>query len=98
MDTEALHVALQQSFSPDANLRDPAEKAIKSLKNVKGATVMLLQVVAEKQVTYIIMLNFLEKMACLDEMIIILFDHNIRYLYRTWEIFPSLFHPSNQSC
>ncbi len=51
MDTEALHVALQQSFSPDANLRDPAEKAIKSLKNVKGATVMLLQVVAEKQVT-----------------------------------------------
>jgi len=52
MDTEALHLALQQSFSPDATLRDPAEKFVKSLKHVKGATVMLLQVVAEKQVQF----------------------------------------------
>ena len=50
MDTEALHVALQQSFSPDASLRDPAEKAIKNLKNVKGSTASLLRVAAEKQV------------------------------------------------
>jgi len=52
MDTEALHVALQQSFSPDASLRDPAEKAIKNLKNVKGSTASLLRVAAEKQVQF----------------------------------------------
>jgi len=52
MDTQALHVALQQSFSADASLRDPAEKAIKDLKYVKGAPCMLLQVAAEKQVQY----------------------------------------------
>jgi len=51
MDTQALHVALQQSFSADASLRDPAEKAIKDLKYVKGAPCMLLQVAAEKQVS-----------------------------------------------
>ena len=50
MDTEALHIALQQSFSADANLRDPAEKIIKNLRHVQGATTMLLQVTAEKQV------------------------------------------------
>lgn len=50
MNTEALHVVLQQSFSPDAALRDPAERTIANLKNVKGASVMLLQVAAEKQV------------------------------------------------
>ena len=50
MNTEDLHVALQQSFSPDANLRDPAEKMIKSLKYVDGATSMLLQIAAEKKV------------------------------------------------
>lgn len=91
MDTEALHVALQQSFSPDANLRDPAEKAIKSLKNVKGATVMLLQVVAEKQVTSTNNNVFFLKMACLGQFEyhillsckIILHHHNIRYQYRT---------------
>ncbi len=50
MNTEDLHVALQQSFSPDANLRNPAEKAIKDLKHIDGATAMLLQITAEKQV------------------------------------------------
>ena len=50
MNVEALHVALQQSFHPDANIRNPAEKIIKNLKYVDHATVMLLQVVAEKQV------------------------------------------------
>mmetsp|Transcript_46986 Transcript_46986/g.69588 ORF Transcript_46986/g.69588 Transcript_46986/m.69588 type:complete len:1060 (+) Transcript_46986:78-3257(+) len=52
MDVEALHVALQQSFSPDANVRDPAEKTIKNLKYVPGATTMLIQVTNEKQVQY----------------------------------------------
>eukprot|EP00566_Odontella_aurita_P002311 CAMPEP_0113571984 /NCGR_PEP_ID=MMETSP0015_2-20120614/25852_1 /TAXON_ID=2838 /ORGANISM="Odontella" /LENGTH=1096 /DNA_ID=CAMNT_0000474985 /DNA_START=725 /DNA_END=4015 /DNA_ORIENTATION=+ /assembly_acc=CAM_ASM_000160 len=52
MDTEALHVALQQSFSPDASSRDPAERTIKNLKHVKGSTTMLLQVAAEKQVQF----------------------------------------------
>ena len=51
MNVEALHVALQQSFHPDASIRDPAEKAIKNLKYVKQSTVMLLQVAAEKQVS-----------------------------------------------
>ena len=50
MDVEALHLTLQQSFSPDAGLRDPAEATIRNLKHVKGATVMLLRVSAEKQV------------------------------------------------
>ena len=50
MNTEDLHVALQQSFSPDATLRNPAEKVIKGLKNIDGATAMLLQITAEKQV------------------------------------------------
>ena len=50
MNTEDLHVALQQSFSPDANLRNPAEEVIKGLKNIDGATAMLLQITAEKQV------------------------------------------------
>lgn len=50
MNVEALHVTLQQSFSPDANLRGPAEDIIRNLKHVKGATVMLLQVAGEKQV------------------------------------------------
>jgi len=49
---EALHVALQQSFSPDASVRDPAEAAIKNLKNVPGATQMLLHITEEKQVQY----------------------------------------------
>lgn len=50
MNTEALHVALQQSFSPDANLRLPAEKNIKNLKNVPGAAKMLLEIATEQQV------------------------------------------------
>lgn len=52
MDVEALHVTLQQSFSPDVNLRGPAEATIRNLKHINGATVMLLQVAAEKQVQY----------------------------------------------
>lgn len=51
MDVEQLHVVLQQSFSPDANLRGPAEETIRNLKHIKGATVHLLQVAAEKQVS-----------------------------------------------
>lgn len=50
MSVESLHIALQQSFSPDASLRDPAEEKMKNLKYVNGATTMLLQVAAEKQV------------------------------------------------
>jgi len=52
MNTEQLHVALQNSFSPDASVRDPAEAAVKNLKNVRGAVTMLLQVASEKQVQY----------------------------------------------
>jgi hypothetical protein len=48
---EALHVALQQSFSPDASIRDPAEARIKHLKFVPGATQMLLHITEEKQVS-----------------------------------------------
>lgn len=51
-DVEQLHVVLQQSFSPDSKLRDPAEQAIRNLKHVKGSTVLLLQVAAEKQVQF----------------------------------------------
>lgn len=50
---EALHVALQQSFSPDRNVRDPAEAAIKNLKYVPGATQMLLHITEEKQVSWV---------------------------------------------
>eukprot|EP00534_Pseudo-nitzschia_fraudulenta_P016549 CAMPEP_0201250288 /NCGR_PEP_ID=MMETSP0852-20130820/63008_1 /ASSEMBLY_ACC=CAM_ASM_000632 /TAXON_ID=183588 /ORGANISM="Pseudo-nitzschia fraudulenta, Strain WWA7" /LENGTH=71 /DNA_ID=CAMNT_0047549595 /DNA_START=168 /DNA_END=379 /DNA_ORIENTATION=- len=52
MDVEQLHVVLQQSFSPDSNLRVPAEATIRNLKHVKGSTVLLLQVAAEKQVQF----------------------------------------------
>ena len=51
MDVEQLHVVLQQSFSPDVNLRGPAEEMIRNLKNIKGSTTLLLQVAAEKQVS-----------------------------------------------
>ena len=47
---ESLHVALQQSFSPDRHVRDPAEVSIKQLKFVPGATQMLIQIAQEKQV------------------------------------------------
>lgn len=47
---EALHVALQQSFSPDGAVRTPAEASIKQLKFVPGATAMLLAIAEEKQV------------------------------------------------
>lgn len=57
-DVEQLHVVLQQSFSPDSKLRDPAEQAIRNLKHVKGSTVLLLQVAAEKQVSRIRLLLF----------------------------------------
>ncbi len=53
MDTEALHVALQQSFSPDPNLRLPAEQSIKNLKHVPGAAKMLLEIASEKQVRFL---------------------------------------------
>jgi importin-7 len=49
MDVEQLYQVLQQSFSPDANVRNPATETIKNLKSLPGATLMLLHVVAEKQ-------------------------------------------------
>lgn len=51
MDVEQLHVVLQQSFSPDAAVRHPAEEIIRNLKNLAGATQLLLQVTGEKQVS-----------------------------------------------
>jgi hypothetical protein len=53
MDVEQLHIVLQQSFSADAAIRNPAEATIKNLKNLAGAVVLLLQVAAEKQVRYV---------------------------------------------
>ena len=53
MDVEQLHVVLQQSFSPDANLRVPAEETIRNLKHVPASTTLLLQVAAEVQVSAI---------------------------------------------
>lgn len=50
---EALHVALQQSFSPDASVRVPAEASIKHLKFVPGATQMLIHITEEKQVCWL---------------------------------------------
>jgi hypothetical protein len=50
MDVEQLHIVLQQSFSADAAVRNPAELVIKNLKNLPGAVQLLLQVSAEKQV------------------------------------------------
>lgn len=57
---EALHVALQQSFSPDSSVRDPAEASIKHLKFVPGATQMLLHITEEKQVRFDAMLCCIE--------------------------------------
>lgn len=51
-NVEQLHVILQQSFSPDANLRGPAEETIRNLKNVPGSTALLLKIAGEKQVRY----------------------------------------------
>jgi importin-7 len=50
MDVEQLHIVLQQSFSPEAIVRKPAEEFIRNLKHIPGAVVSLLQVAAEKQV------------------------------------------------
>ena len=61
MNTETLHLALQQSFSADANLRIPAEETIKNLKHVDGATTMLLQVAGEPQVSSVYFV-----MACVE--------------------------------
>lgn len=49
MDVEQLYQVLQASFSADANIRNPATETIKNLKTLKGSTLMLLRVVAEKQ-------------------------------------------------
>jgi hypothetical protein len=54
MDVEQLHIVLQQSFSPDIHLRGPAEETIRNLKQIKGATTLLLQIAAEKQVSEIL--------------------------------------------
>jgi hypothetical protein len=53
MNTEDLHIALQQSFSADGNIRKPAEEIIKNLKNIPGASQMLLEIASEKQVRHI---------------------------------------------
>ena len=50
MDVEQLHQVLQQSFSPDATIRKPAEDTVRNLKHLPGAVQLLLQVAAEKQV------------------------------------------------
>jgi importin-7 len=50
MDVDQLHLVLQNSFSPDAAIRNPAEETIRNLKNLSGAAPTLLQVAAEKQV------------------------------------------------
>ena len=50
MDVEQLHVVLQQSFSPDAAVRHPAEQTMKNLKHIPGAVGLLLQVAGEHQV------------------------------------------------
>lgn len=57
MDVEQLHIVLQQSFSPDVNLRLPAEETIRNLKNLKGSTILLLQVAAETQASFITLLK-----------------------------------------
>ena len=48
---EQLHLILQQSFSPDVNLRGPAEENIRNLKHLAGSTSLLLQIASEKQVS-----------------------------------------------
>jgi hypothetical protein len=50
MDVETLHIILQQSFAIETSIRQPAEEYIRNLKHIPGATILLLQVVAEKQV------------------------------------------------
>ena len=55
MDVEQLHVVLQHSFSADAAVRNPAEETIRNLKNLAGASQLLLQVAAEKQVCAILL-------------------------------------------
>jgi len=57
MQVEELHVVLQQSFSPDAAVRKPAEEIIRNLRNIAGSTVLLLQVAAEHQVRQIQLLQ-----------------------------------------
>jgi hypothetical protein len=52
MNVEQLHQVLQQSFSADAAVRHPAEETIRNLKHLPGAVQLLLQVAAEKQVSY----------------------------------------------
>lgn len=58
MNTEDLHIALKQSFSPDPALRLPAENLIKGLKHVEGASLMLLEIAAEKKVNRTIVVRF----------------------------------------
>ena len=50
LDVESLHRALQQSFSPDDNLRKPAEELIKELKYIDTSCLMLIRVATETQV------------------------------------------------
>lgn len=50
MNVEELHLVLQQSFSPDAAIRNPAETAIRNLKHIPGAVPALLRVASEIQV------------------------------------------------
>lgn len=50
VNVEELHVVLQQSFSPDAAIRHPAEANIRNLKHMPGAVPALLRVASEPQV------------------------------------------------
>ena len=41
MDVESLHLALQQSFSAESHIRQPAEKIIKKLKKSRVRNVTI---------------------------------------------------------
>ncbi|KAL7574621.1 hypothetical protein ACA910_002972 [Epithemia clementina (nom. ined.)] len=52
MNVEELHLVLQQSFSADAAVRNPAETTIRNLKYIPGAVPALLRVASELQVRF----------------------------------------------
>jgi len=52
IDIDTLHTTLHHSFSADAALRNNSEAVLKSLKFVKGSTVLLLRIAGEKQVQF----------------------------------------------
>lgn len=52
INVEELHLVLQQSFSPDAAVRNPAELTVRNLKHIPGAVPALLRVASELQVRF----------------------------------------------